>query len=138
MKTIYIESNRAILEHEGQTYRRFVGATPGEAHWQERIHTGDFHNIGQHPCIARLEAAYQALTCRVYTLPESTADRRLLLTYVAGEGFEYVIRTSGKYEVFRDEADQQARVKQLTLTLHSCPVNGMLRIGCGDNLCWFI
>lgn len=47
-------SNRVICEWKGQLYRRFSASV-----WQERIHTGEFHNIVDPVRAQAMEAIFQ-------------------------------------------------------------------------------
>lgn len=138
MITNYIDGQRALIEHEGRTYRRFGSGNGLELRWQVHFDTGDFHNLYDPERVAALEAAYQALTSRVYTIPDSVTFRRVLLTRIEAEGFSYIIRFQGRYEAFRNEEDQDARLRDIAKTEHCQPVYGKLRVGNGDNLSWFI
>jgi hypothetical protein len=134
MNVKYIEGSRAIVERNGYIYRRFSAD-----HWQEKIHTGDFHNLYGEILPGALEREYQALTRTVYTIPDTNSkDRRAVLELAASQGFEWVVRYQFRYELFKNEEDQQARVRELVQANKSCPLNGKLRVGNGDNLHWFI
>lgn len=74
----------------------------------------------------------------VLTLPENSLERRQILQNFNAQGYDYVIRYSNRYELFREEEHQAARVRATIAETSSCPVNGKLRVGNGDNLCWFI
>ncbi|NOS67786.1 MAG: hypothetical protein HOO67_05495 [Candidatus Peribacteraceae bacterium] len=88
---------------------------------------------------AYMEAHYQALMRTVYTIPDTNSkDRRVVLELMAEQGFVWVVRYQFRYEGFKNEEDQAARVRELVLANKSCPVNGKLRVGNGDNLSWFI
>lgn len=51
---------RSIVEDESfQTFRRFGGAVL--VAWQERIHTGEFHNVLDRTRVDALETAFNAL-----------------------------------------------------------------------------
>lgn len=72
----------------------------------------------------------------IVTLPESSRERRELLLVFYGLGFDYCIRYPDRYELFKNEEHHAKRVRATVAITQSTPPNGLMRVGCGDNLHW--
>lgn len=88
---------------------------------------------------AKLAATLPPTDWTVLSVPETNRDRRALLTGMHdGFGFTHCIRFPDRYELFKCEEAMAVRVLASIEASGSCPPNGVLRVGCGDNLHWLI
>lgn len=110
-------------------FRGFLTADPHNDRIRNTCYNGGVYGLGP------VESWTHACTVPV---PDARDRARRLLCNAVERGFEWVIRYNGNYEFFRHENDQQERVLEIVRADRSSPVNGKLRVGNCENLCWFI